>query len=97
MIILSDRIVVQSVSLSSPQAQQIGRLDSVEWNGGMEWWNGTVEWNSGMTTPIEGLLHNDLYPVSDKELVRSRHMESVVLRSWKVSECQDGGYIAQDD
>ena len=22
-----------------------GRLDSVEWNGGMEWWNGIVEWN----------------------------------------------------
>ena len=20
----------------------------MEWNGGMEWWNGTVEWNSGM-------------------------------------------------
>jgi len=20
----------------------------VEWNGGMEWWNGMVEWNSGM-------------------------------------------------
>ena len=20
----------------------------VEWNGGMEWWNGMVEWNGGM-------------------------------------------------
>ena len=25
-----------------------GRLDSVEWNGGLEWWNGMVEWNDGM-------------------------------------------------
>ena len=40
-----------------------GCLYSVEWNGGMEWWNGTVEWNSGMewwnsgmTTPIERIL-----------------------------------------
>ena len=24
------------------------RLDSVDWNGGMEQWNGTVEWNGGM-------------------------------------------------
>ena len=24
-----------------------GRLDSVEWNGGLEWWNG-LEWNGGM-------------------------------------------------
>ena len=31
-------------------------LYSVEWNGGMEWWNGIVEWNSGMTTPIDHLL-----------------------------------------
>ena len=21
----------------------------VEWNSGMEWWNGIVEWNTGMT------------------------------------------------
>ena len=41
----------------------IGCLYSVEWNGGMEWWNGTVEWNSGMewwnsgmTTPIDRVL-----------------------------------------
>ena len=26
----------------------MGSLYSVEWNGGMEWWNGTVEWNGGM-------------------------------------------------
>ena len=25
-----------------------GRLESVEWNSGMERWNGTVEWNGGM-------------------------------------------------
>ena len=38
-------------------------LYSVEWNGGMEWWNGMVEWNSGMewwnsgmTMPIGRLL-----------------------------------------
>ena len=37
-------------------AVQTGSFYSVEWNGGMEWWNGTVEWNSGMTTPIERLL-----------------------------------------
>jgi len=24
---------------------KIGRLDSVEWNGGLEWWNGGMEWN----------------------------------------------------
>ena len=23
-------------------------MDSVDWNGGMEWWNGMVEWNGGM-------------------------------------------------
>ena len=41
----------------------IGCLYSVEWNSGMEWWNGTVEWssgmewwNSGMTTPIDRVL-----------------------------------------
>ena len=41
----------------------VGCLYSVEWNGGMEWWNGTVEWNSGMewwnsgmTTPIDRVL-----------------------------------------
>ena len=70
----------------------MGRQDSVEWNGGMEWWNGTVEWNSGITTPVEWSFPDDLYPISDNGLVRSRHniMESVVLRSGKVSECQDG-------
>ena len=27
---------------------RMGRLDSVEWNGGMERWNGIVEWwNTG--------------------------------------------------
>ena len=58
----------------------------------MEWWNGTVEWNSGITTPVERPFPDDLYPISDNGLVRSRHniMESVVLRSGKVSECQDG-------
>ena len=73
-----------------------GRLDSVEWNGGMEWWNGMVEWNSGITRPVQQPFPDDLYPISDNGLVRSRHniMESVVLRSGKVSECQDG---AQDD
>ena len=25
-----------------------GRLDSVEWNDGLEQWNGTVQWNGGM-------------------------------------------------
>ena len=24
-------------------------LDSVEWNGGVKWWNETVEWNGGIT------------------------------------------------
>ena len=35
----------------------------MEWNGGMERWNGTVEWNggmewwnSGMTTPTDRVL-----------------------------------------
>ena len=51
----------------------------MEWNGGMEWWNGTVEWNSGMTTPIEQSLPDNLYPKSDNRVVRSRmgdNMES---------------------
>ena len=26
----------------------LGRLDSVEWNGGLEWWNGGMEWWNGM-------------------------------------------------
>ena len=26
----------------------LGRLDSVEWNGGLEWWTGMVDWNGGM-------------------------------------------------
>ena len=57
-----------------------------------------VEWNSGMTTPVEQLFPDDLYPISDNGLVQLRHIESVVLWSWKVSECQDGGYIiAQGD
>ena len=31
-----------------PLSIHYGCLESVEWNGGMEQWNGTVEWNSGM-------------------------------------------------
>ena len=27
---------------------QEGYLESVEWNGGMEHWNGILEWNTGM-------------------------------------------------
>ena len=42
----------------------LGRLDSVEWNGGMEWWNGIVEWNSGMTVPLERALP-DQYLIMD--------------------------------
>ena len=26
----------------------------VEWNGGMEWWNGMVEWNGGMDFLMDG-------------------------------------------
>jgi len=26
----------------------MGRLDSVEWNGGLERWNGTIEWTGMM-------------------------------------------------
>ena len=25
-----------------------GGLDTVEWNGGLECWNGMVDWNAGM-------------------------------------------------
>ena len=32
----------------------------MEWNGGMERWNG-MEWNSGMTTPTECVFCHDLY------------------------------------
>ena len=49
--------------MGSARAMCTGCLYSVEWNGGMEWWNGTVEWNSGMewwnsgmTTPIDRVL-----------------------------------------
>ena len=28
-----------------------GCLESVEWNGGMERWNGTLEWNTGIVKP----------------------------------------------
>ena len=31
----------------SETSLSVGCLDSVEWNGGMERWNGIVEWNSG--------------------------------------------------
>jgi len=33
-----------------------GRLDSVEWNGGLEHWNGTMEWNR-MVNWNGGLKH----------------------------------------
>ena len=29
-----------------------GCLESVEWNGGMEHWNGILEWNTGMKVII---------------------------------------------
>ena len=25
-----------------------GCLNSLDWNGGMEWWNGGIDWNGGM-------------------------------------------------
>ena len=37
----------------------IQRNGTMEWNGGMERWNG-MEWNSGMTTPTECVC-DDLY------------------------------------
>ena len=30
----------------------MGCLESVEWNGGMECWNGTLEWNTRIDTGI---------------------------------------------
>jgi hypothetical protein len=46
----------------------IQRNGTVEWNGGMERWNG-MEWNGGMTTPTErGLTtytHYILQPFSN--------------------------------
>ena len=27
---------------------QMGSLQSLDWNGGLEWWNGMLEWNGGM-------------------------------------------------
>ena len=38
-----DRVPIKVVYL--PLA---GCLDSVEWNGGMEWWNGIVKWWNGI-------------------------------------------------
>ena len=37
------------------QAALIYQDGTMEWNGGMERWNG-MEWNSGMTTPTECVL-----------------------------------------
>ena len=48
-----------------------------------------MEWNSGITTPVERPFPDDLYPISDT-IEANIIMESVVLRSGKVSECQDG-------
>ena len=40
-----------------PRGQQLSRqLCWVEWNGGMERWNGTVEWNSGMEWWNDGIV-----------------------------------------
>ena len=36
-------------------AAKKGCLDSVEWNGGMEWWTGMVECNSGMVESNGGM------------------------------------------
>ena len=69
-------------------AEASGLSGMERWNGMVEW-NGTVEWNSGMTGSLERALPDELYPISALEACR--------LRSWKVSECQDGGYIAQGD
>ena len=38
---------VASIHMKSDD-DSTGCLESVEWNGGMEYWNGMVEWNGGM-------------------------------------------------
>ena len=35
-------------SIGFATVKNFGRLYSVEWNGGMEWWSGIVEWNGGI-------------------------------------------------
>ena len=54
------------------------RLYSVEWNGGMEWWNGTVEWNSGMTTPTDRVLSRPIPTIFQDTAVFSSHGQQVV-------------------
>ena len=61
----------------------------MEWNGGMEQWNGTVEWNSGMTTPIERLVPDELSPISIEAFGEC----SAVLESFRVSRRR----VAQSD
>ena len=50
-----------------------GSLYSVEWNDGMERWNGTVEWNSVMTTPTSRAMtntRNDLFLSTEDRTVQ---------------------------
>ena len=57
----------------------------MEWNGGMEWWNGTVEWNSGMkwwnsgmTTPTDRVLSRPTPTTFQDTAVFSSHGKQVV-------------------
>ena len=40
------------ISARNSRASGFGGMDCMEWNGGMERWNGTVEWNTGMPRPL---------------------------------------------
>ena len=64
-----------------------GCLYSVEWNGGMEWWNGTVEWNSGMewwnsgmTTPIDRVLWRPIPSIFQSSRVKASQLYRKCLK-----------------
>ena len=48
----SCHVMRMSCVTTSMHAYSIGCLESVEWNGGMEHWNGILEWNTGMKVII---------------------------------------------
>ena len=35
----------------------MGSLQSLDWNGGMEWWNGMVEWKWNVFYGVHAVFH----------------------------------------
>ena len=44
----SEHAQVGNASVSGRIPPKTGCLNSLDWNGGMEWWNGMVVWNGGL-------------------------------------------------